>query len=67
MQIFLLAVVLIALAIAGLAIKMFFKPGARFTKTCGSSFDPHTGRAKACTCQSEHPCENDSQKAAAAN
>ncbi len=53
MQIFILAIILIALAIAGIAIKMFIKPGGTFTKTCGSSFDPKTGRAKPCSCHSE--------------
>lgn len=63
MEIFILAVVLIAIAIGGIAIKMFIKPGATFTKTCGSSFDPLTGRAKACSCHSESPekCEGPGQ------
>ncbi len=55
MKLFLLAIILIALAIGGIAIKMFMKPGSTFTKTCGSQFDPKTGKAKPCSCHSENP------------
>jgi hypothetical protein len=60
MQLFILAIVLIAIAIGGIAIKMLLKPGSTFTKTCGSTFDPRTGRAKPCSCQSDTPedCES---------
>jgi hypothetical protein len=60
MQVFLLAIILLALAIGGIAIKMFFIPGETFKKTCGSQFDPKTGKALACTCHSEAPedCES---------
>ena len=60
MQIFLLSVLLLALAIGGIAIKMFVKPGGSFTKTCGSQFDPQTGKARPCSCQSGHQdeCKN---------
>ncbi|MBS4012554.1 MAG: hypothetical protein KGZ97_02170 [Bacteroidetes bacterium] len=60
MEIIILAIILLALAIGGLAIKMFIKPGSQFTKTCGSSFDPKTGKARPCTCASEkdNECEN---------
>lgn len=47
----LIVIVLIALAIGGIAIKMFVKPKYTFTKTCGSSFDPKTGKPMACSCQ----------------
>ncbi len=60
MQIILLSILLIALAIGGIAIKMFVKPGATFTKTCGSQFDPKTGKAMPCGCHSKHP--DDCQK-----
>lgn len=43
------AIILIALAILGLAIKMFFIKDSTFTKTCGS-VDPKTGKKVACTC-----------------
>ncbi len=53
MDILLPAIILIALAVAGIAVKMFLKPGGSFTKTCASQFDPDTGKARPCTCQSE--------------
>lgn len=55
MEVFILAFVLLAIAIAGFAIKMFFRPGARFTKTCGSNFHPKTGKPMACGCASQAP------------
>lgn len=60
MQVLLLAIALLALAIGGLAIKMFLVPGGTFTKTCGSSFDPETGKIKSCACASGQPedCHN---------
>ncbi len=59
MQLFILAIILVAIAIGGIAIKMLLKPGTTFTKTCGS-FDPHTGRAKPCSCHSDAPEDCDS-------
>lgn len=60
MQVFLLAIALVAIAIGGIAIKMFFIPGESFKKTCGSKFDPKTGKALPCSCHSEAPedCDN---------
>ncbi len=60
MQVLLLAIVLLALAIGGIAIKMFLIPGGTFTKTCGSTFDPKTGKPKPCACASGQPedCHN---------
>lgn len=60
MQAFFLAIILLALAIGGIAIKMFLVPGGTFTKTCGSTFDPDTGKAKPCACASGNPddCHN---------
>ena len=52
MEVFILAILLLALAIGGIAIKMFFKPGASFTKTCGSNFHPKTGKPMPCSCAS---------------
>ncbi len=61
MEILILAILLLAFAISGIAIKMFFKPGATFTKSCTSSYDPDTGRlTRSCACASGKPedCEN---------
>ena len=60
MKVFILAVIIIGLAIAGIAIKMFVKPGGMFTKTCAHSFDPFTGKPIKCDCQKNSPdeCEN---------
>lgn len=60
MQLFLLALVLVALAIGGIAIKMFLIPGETFKKTCGSTFDPETGKPNPCACASGQPedCHN---------
>lgn len=60
MQVIFLAIVLLAIAIGGIAIKMFFIPGGTFRKTCGSQFDPKTGKALACSCHSNEPddCSN---------
>lgn len=55
MQVFLLALVLVAIAIGGIAIKMFLIPGETFKKTCGSTFDPETGKRKPCACASGQP------------
>lgn len=61
MQVYILALVLIALAIGGIAIKMFLVPGETFKKTCGSQFDPTTGKAKACACSSGRPEDCDTK------
>lgn len=52
MKTILLAIILVAIAIAGIAIKMFFIKGAEFKKSCGS-VDPKTGKAMPCGCGSE--------------
>lgn len=54
------AVLLIGLAVAGIGIKMLFKPNHTFKKTCGSSFDPRTGKAMSCSCSTKEKedCEN---------
>jgi hypothetical protein len=64
MQVILLTIVLLALAIGGIAIKMFVVPGGTFTKTCGSSFDPKTGKAIPCACASGKPeeCKNQDEE-----
>jgi len=60
MQILVLTILLLAIAIAGIAIKMFFIKGATFTKTCGSKFDPDSGKPMECTCQTnkKNDCDN---------
>ncbi len=63
MEILILAILLLGLAIGGIAIKMFFKPGATFTKSCTSSYDPDTGKpTRSCACASGMPEDCDSQK-----
>ncbi len=60
MEVIILAVILVGLAIGGIAIKMFVKPGATFTKSCTSSYDPDTGKPRPCGCASGIPddCES---------
>ena len=53
-------VVLLGLAIAAIAIKMFVKKGGEFKKQC-SSVDPDTGARFGCTCgkvETGEVCEN---------
>lgn len=60
LKILLITIVLLALAISGIAIKMFLKKGGEFKKQC-SSVDPDTGERFGCTCGKEkggEPCEN---------
>ena len=60
LKILILSVVLIGLAIAGIAIKMFLKKGGEFKKQC-SSVDPETGNRYGCTCgkaDGGETCEN---------
>lgn len=63
MELLILAILLLGLAIGGIAIKMFFKPGATFTKSCTSSYDPDTGKpTRSCACASGTPEDCDNQK-----
>jgi len=59
-KVILVSIVLIAIGIAGIAVKMFLKKGGRFTKSC-SSVDARTGKRGGCTCNSEDgsECAND--------
>ena len=60
-KILLITIVLLALAISGIAIKMFLKKGGEFKKQC-STIDPDTGERLGCTCGKEDSgvaCEND--------
>jgi hypothetical protein len=59
LKIMLVAVLLVGLAWAGIAIKMFVKKDGKFTKSCGS-VDPVTGKTIPCSCDFNKPvtCEN---------
>ena len=48
-KVLLLAILLIGLAFAGIAVKMFLKKGGQFEKQC-SSVDNKTGDRMACSC-----------------
>lgn len=48
-KVLLIAIVLLALAFAGIGIKMLLKKGGQFEKHCGS-VDPATGKRVACSC-----------------
>ncbi|MDT8392661.1 MAG: hypothetical protein RQ761_02370 [Bacteroidales bacterium] len=59
-KILLISIVLVGLAISGIAIKMFLKKGGEFKKQC-SSVDPETGERFGCTCgkaDGDEVCEN---------
>jgi hypothetical protein len=64
MQVFLLAIILVALAIGGIAIKMFLVPGGTFKKTCGSAVNPDTGQPLECACAAGKPedCKNPEER-----
>lgn len=49
LKLILVAVVLLAIAFAGIAIKMFFFKDAEFLKSC-SSIDLHIGQRLDCSC-----------------
>lgn len=59
LKLLLITIVLVGIAIAGIAVKMFFKKGGEFQKSCGS-VDPSSGQRVACTCgkPEEERCEN---------
>lgn len=56
-KVILLSVVLVAIAIAAMAIKMFIKKDGEFKKSC-SSIDPATGNPLGCTCGNGDGGEN---------
>lgn len=49
LKILLFTIILLALALAGIAIKMFVKKNGQFEKSC-SSVDARTGERVACSC-----------------
>ena len=59
-KLILISAILISLAIAAIAIKMFIKKDGEFKKSC-SSVDPNTGKPLGCTCGNADDginCEN---------
>lgn len=65
MEIVILSIILMAIAIGGIAIKMLFKPGATFQKSCTSTYDPDSGKTTgSCACASGLPsdCESNRSK-----
>lgn len=60
LKLILITGVLLALAIAGIAIKMFVKKDGEFKKSC-STVDPDSGERVGCTCGggSKSTCHND--------
>ncbi|NOX84661.1 MAG: membrane or secreted protein [Chlorobi bacterium] len=59
LKILLIAIVIMAFAFAGFAVKMFFKKDGEFKKQC-SSVNPKTGQPFGCVCggESEEKCKN---------
>jgi len=51
-KLILLTILIIGISFAGIAVKMFFKKGGEFRKSC-SSVDPVTGTRLGCSCESE--------------
>ncbi|MCF8369403.1 MAG: hypothetical protein K9G76_10205 [Bacteroidales bacterium] len=51
-KVILLSVLLLGLAVMGIAIKMFLQKGGQFTKSC-SSVDTSTGKRIGCTCDNQ--------------
>ena len=62
-KLLLLTIIILAIAFAGFAIKMFIKKDGEFKKQC-STVDPHTGKNLGCTCSgapSDGSCRNDDE------
>jgi hypothetical protein len=59
LNLLIITILLIGLAVAGIAIKMFLKKDGEFQKVCGS-VDPDTGQRMACTCgkAADEICDN---------
>ena len=59
LKLIILSIILVGLAIAGIAIKMFLKKDGEFQKSCGS-VDPDTGQRTGCSCgkSSDESCDN---------
>jgi len=64
LKLLLLSVIIIAIAFAGFAIKMFVKKDGEFKKQC-SSIDPKTGKALGCSCEGapgDGSCRNEDEE-----
>lgn len=62
LKLLLITVILVAIALAGIAIKMFVLKGGEFKKQC-SSVDPYTGKKLGCSCgEGSGTCRNDTVK-----
>jgi len=64
LKILLITLLILALAVAGIAIKMFVKRDGEFKKSC-SGVDPSTGQKIGCTCGNSDggsQCANRSEK-----
>jgi flagellar basal body-associated protein FliL len=61
MKLIIIAVIILALAVGGIAIKLLLKKNGEFKKSC-STTDPETGEKFGCTCSKaeggEEQCEN---------
>jgi hypothetical protein len=59
LKLLIITIILVGLAIAAIAIKMFVKKDGEFKKSC-SSVDPDTGQRIGCSCgkSSDETCEN---------
>jgi flagellar basal body-associated protein FliL len=53
-QLIITVVILLALAVAAIAVKMFFKKGATFQKHCTSK---EAGKDDVCVCQGKQECK----------
>lgn len=62
LKLILITASILAIAIFGIAIKMFLKKDGQFTKSC-SSVDPKSGKNVACTCHDNEgaKCDNENQ------
>jgi len=59
LKLVLVAIVLLSLAFAGIAIRLFFFKDSEFRKSC-SAVDPQSGQRLGCSCggSEESSCEN---------
>ena len=59
LKLLIITIILVGLAIAAIAIKMFVKKDGEFKKSC-SSVDPDTGQRFGCSCgkSGDEACEN---------
>lgn len=62
-KILLITIVFLALAFAGIAVKMFFKKDGEFKKQC-STVDPRTGKPLGCSCggKGDGSCRNEDEE-----